>query len=461
MGGVYPFLAISDNGFVSNYFYDAAGERTVKMSGDGEGVLVNGVLSGARTGTTKFTAYISPYLVVNNGGNYSKHIYMGSQRIASKLSNSGIFSSSPVNSTDLQTRLALQTTKIKERFDSLGVIYKGTAQTGGLLSGNPVTTASSYFYHSDHLGSSSPITDASGGLVQHLEYIPFGEVFIDERPSASSWSTPYKFNAKELDEETGLYYYGARYYDPRTSIWISVDPLKGKTLNVSSYVYCYNNPVRYIDPDGRYSEKWISDLSKGVYKFFHPSDKNIGESLKNKWGQWGFSHGKNGGAYVQYGLGGYKGYYGEHIYGNGHSEEQILRKSGNQGPSIDAKDFASEGFGVVIGWIKNIFSKKQPEENQNEPNSNKNEPNSNIGKKKGVEMDIPEIKEPQVVVIMPNYTNDTSYDINGDDTIHMASGDGIYNNDLYYPHDTMGATISQKRDGLFVKIIKKIKYPSR
>jgi RHS repeat-associated protein len=87
--------------------------------------------------------------------------------------------------------------------------------------------------------------------VQHLEYIPFGEVFIDERAATSTWSTPYKFNAKELDEETGLYYYGARYYDPRTSVWISVDPLAEKKPWMSPYVYCSGNPVNRIDPDGR------------------------------------------------------------------------------------------------------------------------------------------------------------------------------------------------------------------
>jgi len=90
-----------------------------------------------------------------------------------------------------------------------------------------------------------------------LEYIPFGEVFIDERPSTSSWSTPYKFNAKELDEETGLYYYGARYYDPRSSVWISVDPLAEITME--SYSYCGNNPVNYIDKWGLYKNKNESD----------------------------------------------------------------------------------------------------------------------------------------------------------------------------------------------------------
>ena len=244
-------LGISDNGFVSQYWYDASGERTVKESFDNEGVYVNGALSGARTGTSKFTAYISPYMVVSQGGNYTKHVYMGSQRITSKVSNSGIFgTNSPVNVTDLQARLTQQTSKIKERFDSLGVQYSGLQQTGGLVSASPATTVDSYFYHPDHLGSSSLITSGSGDLVQHIQYVPFGEVFVEERASQNSWSTPYKFNGKEQDEETGLCYYGARYYDPRTSVWLSVDPLAEKYPNVGSYVYCAGSPVKYIDPDG-------------------------------------------------------------------------------------------------------------------------------------------------------------------------------------------------------------------
>ena len=228
-------LAISDNGYVSNYWYDAAGERTVKQSGGSEGVFVNGVLSGARTETGKFTAYISPYMVVSNGGHYSKHIYMGSQRIVSKLSNSGIFAATPVTAIDQQVKYAWQTSKIKERFDSLGVVYNGTAQTGGLISSNPATTASSYFYHPDHLGSSSLITDGTGALTQHIQYVPFGEVFVEER--TNSWSTPYKFNGKELDEETGLNYFHARYYDPRLSVWLSVDPLAKPIKGINTKLY--------------------------------------------------------------------------------------------------------------------------------------------------------------------------------------------------------------------------------
>ena len=110
---------------------------------------------------------------------------MGGQRITSKVSNSGIFKpeDNPVNTNDLKAKYTVQTAKIKERFDSLGVMYKGTPQSGGLISSSPSGVGGSYFYHSDHLGSSSLITDASGAIVQHLEYVPFGETFIDERRS--------------------------------------------------------------------------------------------------------------------------------------------------------------------------------------------------------------------------------------------------------------------------------------
>ena len=86
-------------------------------------------------------------------------------------------------------------------------------------------------------------------MVQHVEYVPFGEVFIEELNNI--WNTPYLFNAKELDEETGMYYYGARYLDPRTSLWISADPLQEKYPNVSTYIYALQNPIKFVDPDGK------------------------------------------------------------------------------------------------------------------------------------------------------------------------------------------------------------------
>ena len=106
-----------------------------------------------------------------------------------------------------------------------------------------------YYYHPDHLGSTSYITDASGEVYQHLEYFAFGETFVEEHSNTKR--TPYKFNGKELDEETGLYYYGARYYDAQTSIWLAVDPMAEKFAGWSPYNYTLNNPINMIDPDGR------------------------------------------------------------------------------------------------------------------------------------------------------------------------------------------------------------------
>lgn len=86
-----------------------------------------------------------------------------------------------------------------------------------------------------------------------------------------AYNNPYKFNAKELDAETGLYYYGARYYNPRLSIWYGVDPLAEVTPSFSPYVYTMNNPIRYVDPTGMIAEDtkspndWVKRNGSWVY----------------------------------------------------------------------------------------------------------------------------------------------------------------------------------------------------
>ena len=80
-------------------------------------------------------------------------------------------------------------------------------------------------------------------------YLPYGELLVDEH--SSSEEMPYKFNGKQFDEETGLYYYGARYMNPVASIWYGVDPLAEKYKSIGAYVYCSANPIRLIDSDGK------------------------------------------------------------------------------------------------------------------------------------------------------------------------------------------------------------------
>lgn len=77
------------------------------------------------------------------------------------------------------------------------------------------------------------------------------------------YNSPYKFNGKELDEETGLYYYGARYYDPRISIFQSTDQMAEKYPNVNPYAYCFQNPINLIDPSGMEPENSLIDPNKG------------------------------------------------------------------------------------------------------------------------------------------------------------------------------------------------------
>jgi RHS repeat-associated protein len=138
-----------------------------------------------------------------------------------------------------------------------------------------------YYYHSDHLGSAQLITDYRGEEYERLEYTPYGELWIEKVSAVSVLDIPYRFTGKERDNETGLYYYGARYLDSKTSRWLSGDPAMGEYVtsapvndgarkrnknlpgmggvfnyvNLHVYHYAGNNPVKYVDPNGR--ELWI------------------------------------------------------------------------------------------------------------------------------------------------------------------------------------------------------------
>ena len=114
---------------------------------------------------------------------------------------------------------------------------------------NDTTKEETFFYHSDHLGSTSYITDDHANITQYDAYLPYGELLVDEH--SSSEDMPYKFNGKEMDAETGLYYYGARYLNPVTCLWYGVDPLAEKYKEIGSYVYCADNPINLFDPDGQ------------------------------------------------------------------------------------------------------------------------------------------------------------------------------------------------------------------
>ena len=128
------------------------------------------------------------------------------------------------------------------------------AQPGyGYIPTDTTNTEEIFFYHSDHLGSTSYITDAKANITQFDAYLPYGELLVDEH--TSSEDMPYKFNGKELDQETGLYYYGARYMNPVTSLWYGMDPMADMNPNFSPLCYVFNNPLGFIDPTGMIGEQ--------------------------------------------------------------------------------------------------------------------------------------------------------------------------------------------------------------
>jgi RHS repeat-associated protein len=96
--------------------------------------------------------------------------------------------------------------------------------------------------------------------------MPFGEPLMEL--STRAYDNPYKFNGKELDSQTGLYYYGARYYDPQRSFWLSVDPLVEITM--SPYAYTWNDPVNYTDPSGMLGERIGDPGGPSIHKIYGP-----------------------------------------------------------------------------------------------------------------------------------------------------------------------------------------------
>ena len=120
-----------------------------------------------------------------------------------------------------------------------------------------------YFYHSDHLGSASWITNGNGTPIQHLQYMPYGEPFVNER--ISSYNERFTFTGKERDSETGYSYFGARFYDSDLMTgWLSIDPMADKFPNISPYNYCNWNPVIIKDPNGEKGVKVVDTKSKTI-----------------------------------------------------------------------------------------------------------------------------------------------------------------------------------------------------
>lgn len=169
----------------SEYLYDYNGERVLK---DGEG------------GETWYINHY--YQAADNGHQIAKHIFLGDTRIVTRLEHENL--------------------------------HEWNYQEKNI-----------YYYHPDHLGSTTFVTRQDGSEWEHMEYTPYGQAWIDEGTDKKIIS--YRFTSKEYDQQTGLYAFGKRYLDPQTARWMSPDPAMQAE---DPYSYANNNPLRYVDPNG-------------------------------------------------------------------------------------------------------------------------------------------------------------------------------------------------------------------
>jgi RHS repeat-associated protein len=275
----FYFSATRDQYYATANIYDASGNRAWKLGGEvnwmwnnGQGWQAYGDLnlrtwyqSDLALRRRSATSRCQGDVVYFTDQAMTKHYFISGQRIASKLAESlapevaHALKDKPVTplSSDLKELGANMAERIKRDFNCVGLDYNAfypgephlKALENLLNAPEQPDEYQVFFYHSDHLGSSSFITDINGDATQHLQYLPFGEDFVHQQNTAAYY-TPYTFSGKERDVETSLSYFGARYYEAGLSVWLSVDPMSDERQGLSPYNYCQWNPIRLVDPTG-------------------------------------------------------------------------------------------------------------------------------------------------------------------------------------------------------------------
>ena len=142
---------------------------------------------------------------------------------------------------------------------------------------NLTGTQQYHYYLKDHQGNNRVVINQSGTVEETNHYYPFGGVF-----GTTGNTQPYKYNGKEFDTKKGLnwYDYGARYYDAALGRFTTVDPSSENYYAFNPYSYCVNNPIKYIDPDGKDFIIWYKD-SNGKQAYFSFNGKNAAMAPNN------------------------------------------------------------------------------------------------------------------------------------------------------------------------------------
>ncbi len=207
--------------------------------------------------------------VIVNGSLKEERIYLGSYEVYRKY-------------TGATLDLERITVHIADDTGRIAMYEKRTSGTDG-----SAATLQRYIY-SNHLSTASLELDDMAAIISYEEYHPYGTTAYQAMNSSiNAVAKRYRYTGKERDEETGLYYHGARYYIPWLCRWMACDPLEAKYAGMSAYNYGFNNPIKWQDstgmgPDERKEIKGVKLYEVEQYKSNLPQDtaEATGQSIK-------------------------------------------------------------------------------------------------------------------------------------------------------------------------------------
>jgi RHS repeat-associated protein len=207
-------------------------------------------------------------VVEKSAGLREERIYLGGFEVFRRYNGGGlVLERETLHGMDDQRRIALVETLTFEIKDGVG----------GRIE-NPVVVIR--YQLDNHLGSASLELDGAGQVISYEEYYPYGSTSYQAGRSVAEVSLKrYRYTGKERDEETGLYYHGARYYAAWLGRWTSCDPA-GISKSPNLYEYVGSRPLVLIDKTGLKSSHWIDiplldELAKAI-------DSNLNADARNK-----------------------------------------------------------------------------------------------------------------------------------------------------------------------------------
>ena len=177
---------------------------------------------------------------------------------------------------------AKTTLYINKFYDLEATDQKKSIYIGDLKVATDSTSTGLTYHNADHLTGASIDTNASGNQISLLDYYPYGNTRLEEKTGA--YTNDYKYTGKELDEESNLYYYGARYYNATIGRFISQDPWGGDITDPQSfnkYSYVRNNPLKYVDPTGKSWEEFRQAFRQATFSAFTNTADNVIKVVPN------------------------------------------------------------------------------------------------------------------------------------------------------------------------------------